>query len=220
VDGKVILKPGAFVHDKAKIQIKGGEPVFVSRGGDKLNAALDYFHLNVSKKVCLDVGASTGGFTDCLLKRGASKIYAVDNGKGQLAEVLQKDKRVISIEETDIKNVTSDWFNEPITFVTVDISFISLTKVLEPISKVLSADAQLVCLVKPQFEAGKSHLSKRGIVRDPKIRWQTVDKVCTIAQQIGLNYQGVLPYPQTLSPKDKNKKNQEFLVYFCRKRDF
>ena len=166
--------------------------------------------MDVSGKICLDAGASTGGFTDCLLKRGAYKVYAVDNGKGQLALPLREDSRVINMEETDIRNVSKDWFEDIIAFVTVDVSFISLTKVLEPISAVLNPETELICLIKPQFEAGKDKISKRGVVRDPKSRKQAVDNVCTATLLLGLEFMGILPYPEA-SPKNKN---QEFLAYF------
>jgi len=212
ISDKTILKPGAVFPETIVISIDGGGRKFVGRGGDKLEAALQYFDLNVRGQVCLDVGASTGGFTDCLLKRGATKIYAIENGKNQLAAKLRSDPRVISMEEKDIREVNAAWFNEPITFVVVDVSFISLTKVLEPISSILASDAEMICLIKPQYEAGKGLVNKRGIVKDQAVRKRAVDNVCAFAQGLGLINRGILPFPVT----PLKNKNQEFLIHYSK----
>ena len=210
IAGYTILKPGMPFSEETTIFIENGSRAFVGRGGDKLEAALEKFALDAHNQVCLDVGASTGGFTDCLLKRGAAKVYAIENGKDQLAAQLKANPKVISMEETDIRNVVLQWFDEPITFAVVDVSFISLTKVLEPIVNVLAPSAKLICLIKPQFEAGKGKVNKRGIVKDQKIRQQVIDKVCDYAHTLGFSCKGIFPFPDT-PPKNKN---QEFLVYF------
>jgi len=184
--GLIVLKPGAVFSEGTSVFIEGGGRTFVGRGGDKLEAALRVFDLEVCDQVCLDVGASTGGFTDCLLKRGAAKDYAIENGKDQLATPLRENPRVISMEEVDIRNASLKWFNEPITFAVVDVSFISLIKVLEPISHVLASKAKLICLIKPQYEVGKGNVSKRGIVRDQESRQQAVKKICNYAHSLGL----------------------------------
>jgi len=212
ISDKAVLKPGTVFPEETAISIDGGGRAFVGRGGDKLDAALHHFNLNVYGQVCLDVGASTGGFTDCLLKWGAAKVYAIENGKDQLSAKLRSDHRVISMEKRDIREVNSTWFNEPITFAVVDVSFISLTKVLEPIYRILASDAEIICLVKPQFEAGKGQVNKRGIVKDQAVRQRAVDNVCTFARELGFINQGVLPFPNT----PLKNKNQEFLIYYSK----
>lgn len=212
VSGKAALKPGAVFPAEAIISIEGGGRTFVGRGGDKLEAALHHFDINVRGQICLDVGASTGGFTDCLLKRGAAKVYAVENGKNQLAAKLRSDIRVINMEERDIREVTLKWFNEPITFAVIDVSFISLTKVLEPISRILASDAEIVCLIKPQYEAGKGQVNRRGIVKDQAVIKRVIENVCAFAQELGLINRGILPFTNT----PLKNKNQEFLIYYAK----
>jgi len=194
----------------ADIQVKGEGQAFVGKGGSKLEAALTAFNLDVSGRICLDIGASTGGFTDCLLKRGAKKVYAIENGKDQLASILKSDPRVISMEKTDIRNVCNEWFDETISFVCIDVSFISLTKVLHPITKVLPEGAELICLIKPQFEVGKGNVGKSGVVRNQKKRQAAIDSVNNFAIALGLKYQGLVPYKNENSPN----KNQEYLVFY------
>ena len=199
VNGRVILKPAAPFAEGNTISVNGGFRSFVSRGGDKLEAALLAFNIDVSGLRCLDVGASTGGFTDCLLKRGATLVYAVDNGVGQLAETLRADPRVTSMEEVDIREIGN---HLQVDFAVVDVSFISLTKVLEYVAALAN---EMICLIKPQYEGAK--VNKRGIVKDPKARQKTVDAVNDFACGLGLKCFGTLPYPQ----KDKN---EEFLVHY------
>ena len=145
-----------------------------------------------------------------MLQEGAAKVYAIENGKAQLAPSLLANPKVISMEETDIRNASPDWFQEPISFAAVDVSFISLTKVLAPIQKILARDAQLICLIKPQFEVGKAGLSKRGIVRNQKARLSAVADVNEFAKALGLKYHGILPFPEI----PEKHKNQEFLVLY------
>jgi len=210
VAGTTVLKPGVSFPKGTTIAIEGSGRIYVGRGGDKLEAALHAFDINVYGQVCLDVGASTGGFTDCLLKRGAAKVYAVENGRNQLASQLIADSRVVSMEETDIRNTTVEWFDESITLAVVDVSFISLTKVLNPIMCVVAPKAEIICLIKPQYEVGKGHISKRGIIKDQPTRQRVLDEVCAFASSLGLDRKGILPFPE---PPKKNK-NQEFLVHF------
>ena len=210
VNGKAFLKPGIVLPKAADININSKGRKFVGRGGDKLDAALSAFEIDVKGRICLDVGASTGGFTDCLLKRGAAKVYAIENGKDQLAASLLANPQVVSMEETDIRNAVKEWFDEPISFAAVDVSFISLTKVLEPMKKILAEGAELVCLIKPQFEVGKAQLSKRGIVRNPKARLSAVEEVNRFSQALGFKYISLV---STTLGLEKNK-NQEFLVHY------
>ena len=213
------LKPGTKITDAEAgiISITGGGRRFASQGGEKLEAALRSFNINVQGRVCMDVGASTGGFTDCLLQHGASKVYAVENGNGQLATSLAADPRVVNLENTDIRSISEKMLNEGfgqaanfeyIDLVTVDVSFISLTLVLDSIVGILPHGAELVCLIKPQFEVGKGNVGKSGIVRSPKLHRQAVEKVNSFAEGIGLTRKGILP---TQVGKEKN---QEFLVYY------
>jgi len=218
IDGHAVVKPSAEAKGTISVCMDGGR-AFVGRGGDKLESALQKFALNIEGCVCLDVGASTGGFTDCMLKRGAAKVYAVENGKGQLAKRLLDDTRVVSMEDTDIRLASKEWFDEPISFAAVDVSFISLTKVMPSIIKVLVPEASLICLIKPQYEVGKENLSKRGIVRDAKIRQRAVDDICKCAEEnFELILNGVIPYLSKTPQRNKNiNKNQEFLAYFRKK---
>ena len=212
ISNKIVLKPGMTFPEGTPISIVGDGHRFVGRGGDKLETALHSFNIDVYGQVCLDVGASTGGFTDCLLKHGAAKVYAVENGKNQLAAKLRADPRVISMEERDIRDVSPIWFDEPITFAVVDVSFISLTKVLEPINRVLAPNAEIICLIKPQYEAGKGNVNKRGIIKNQVVRKRAVDKVCDFTRELGLINRGILPFPDT----PLKNKNQEFLIYYSK----
>ena len=225
VDGIAYTKPGRKLGDSGAIEILSenghvdGVREYVSRGGYKLAAAFSAFKIDVNGLVCLDVGASTGGFTDCLLKNGAAKVYAVENGSNQLVPGLLDNPRVVSLENTDIRNVEPDWFAEIIKFAVVDVSFISLTRVLEPICRVLALDAALVCLIKPQFEVGQKFLNKRGIVRDVNACNRAVQNILDFAGAVGLKSIGVVPVPPSglkgqVPLKDKN---QEYLAYFLRK---
>lgn len=209
-DGKPLTKPGHSVPDDLEIVI-GEAPKFVSRGGAKLEAALDAFALDVTGKIAIDVGASTGGFTDCLLQRGATKVYAIDVGYGQLDWKLRQDPRVVVHERTNIRNVTPDQIPDRPTFFTVDCSFISLRLVLPPLAPLLASPAEGVVLIKPQFEAGRDQVGKGGVVRDPEIHAQVVETVREAAQSLGFTVDGVIQ-----SPLEGPAGNKEFLAHLRR----
>ena len=206
VNDQVALKPATAIDPKSMLTVDHG-PRFVSRGGEKLDAALEAFGIDVKDFVCADVGASTGGFTDCMLQRGAAKIYAIDVGKGILHWKLRNYARVVVMEETNARHVEN--LPEKVSFVTVDASFISL-KILLPVTKNwLAENAQLLCLIKPQFEAGKKDVSRGdGVIRDPEIHRQVLLDVLGYAKQEGFSLLGLLKSP-LLGPKG----NTEFLVW-------
>ena len=159
-------KPGNMIDEQAHVEVRGHDIGYVSRGGLKLEKAMQVFPVSPSEKVCMDIGASTGGFTDCMLQNGAKKVYAVDVGYGQLAWKLRCDERVKNMERTNIRHVTPEMLEEPVEFFSVDVSFISLKHIFPVAAAVTTADAQGVCLVKPQFEAGKEKVGKKGVVRE------------------------------------------------------
>ena len=213
VNGVAVLKSGMVLGLKERIDIDKAGPDFVGYGGDKLETVFKYFPLNPVGKVCLDVGASTGGFTDCLLKRGAARVYAVENGKNQLAPQLKKDYRVVSMEGRDIRNAVLDWFDcfgGKITFAVADVSFISLTKVIGAINNLLAPGSDIICLIKPQYEVGKGKVSKSGIVKSPMARRLAVERVNTFACSLGLKILGTIPFPEV----PLRNKNQEFFVHY------
>ena len=205
-DGELLDKPGAHYDDTIPLDIRDGAP-YVSRGGDKLAAALDAFQLDPSGHVAIDVGASTGGFTDCLLQRGATRVYAIDVGYGQLAWKLRNDPKVVVMERTNIRNVTPADFPDRPTFFTADCSFISLRLVLPPLAAVLAVRAIGVILIKPQFEAERVQVPKGGVVRDPKIHDAVIQKVIESAHEFGFTPGRVVPSP-LLGPAG----NREFLA--------
>ena len=214
VQGQVVIKPATSIDPSAQLEVEQG-PRFVSRGGEKLDAALEAFGLDVNGLVCADVGASTGGFTDCLLQRGAAKVYAIDVGKGILHWKLRNDRRVIIMEETNARYVES--LPELVSLVTVDASFISLKILLPVIRKWFpspelgeeQARADIVALIKPQFEAGRRDVARGdGVIRDPEIHRQVLLDVLTFAHNQGLGLQGLIKSP-LLGPKG----NAEFLVW-------
>jgi len=190
VEGVRVDKAGASTPVDAIIDLRGRDNPFVSRGGLKLEHALVALQIDVADVVALDVGASTGGFTDCLLERGAARVYAVDVGYGQLAWKLRQDPRVINLERTNIRKLARDAIAEPINFVVADCSFISLTKVLPPVLPFLSEEAQLVVLVKPQFEVGRGMVGKGGVVRDAALRLSAIESVGEFCRQLGLEVVG------------------------------
>lgn len=206
-NGRRLDKPGMMVAPDTVLDI-AEPPRFVSRGGEKLEAGLEAFGLDVSSSVALDVGASTGGFTDCLLQRGAAQVWAVDVGYGQLAWTLRQDPRVHVMERTNIRHVTPGQFDQPFTFFTADCSFISLRLVLPAVRPLLARNAHGVVLVKPQFEAGKDQVGKGGVVRDEMIREQAVEEVIAAAEKLGFVSEGVVPSP-LLGPAG----NKEFLAH-------
>ena len=203
---QVALKPAKTVDTNATLTVDTG-PRFVSRGGEKLDAALEAFAIDVSGLVCVDVGASTGGFTDCMLQRGAEKVYAIDVGKGILHWKLRNYNRVVVMEKTNARYVES--FPEPIDFVTVDASFISLKILLTVVKKWINDNSEIVSLIKPQFEAGKKDVSRGdGVIRDPEIHKQVLLDVLGFAQQEGFQIRGLIKSP-LMGPKG----NAEFLVW-------
>lgn len=192
VDEVVLDKPGVKVREEAQVRLRQTLP-YVSRGGLKLEAALERFALSVEGKVALDVGASTGGFTDCLLQRGAARVYAVDVGYGQLAWKLRQDGRVVVMERTNIRHLTA--LPEPVDLAVVDVSFISLRLVLPVVKKLLKPVGEIVCLIKPQFEAGPEQVGKGGVVRDPAVHKVVLERIVHFAREQGLSVRGLIPSP-------------------------
>lgn len=185
VDGQREDKAGSTFDEKQQIIIKGKTLKYVSRGGLKLEKAMDNFGISLEGKVCMDVGASTGGFTDCMLQNGAIKVYSVDVGHGQLDWKLRNDERVVCMERTNMRYMTEDDIEEKASFVSIDVSFISLTKILPAVSRILETEGQVVALIKPQFEAGREKVGKKGVVRDPKVHEEVIEKICDFASSNG-----------------------------------
>jgi 23S rRNA (cytidine1920-2'-O)/16S rRNA (cytidine1409-2'-O)-methyltransferase len=206
-DGARLDKAGLRLPEDTRLEIREG-PAFVSRGGDKLDAAFETFHLDVTGQVAIDVGASTGGFTDCLLQHGAARVYAVDVGYGQLAWKLRQDPRVVVMERCNIRHLTPERLPERPSFFTADCSFISLRLVLPPLTALLAPQASGVVLIKPQFEAGRGQVGKGGVVRDEEVHQQVIDEVIICAGRLGFTRTDVLPSP-LLGPAG----NREFLAY-------
>ncbi len=209
--GNKLDKPGLRMDRESALDIRE-QARFVSRGGDKLAAAFEKFPFSVAGQVCIDVGASTGGFTDCCLQQGAVKVYAVDVGYGQLAWDLRQDPRVVVMERCNVRNLKPDMLEEPPSRFVADCSFISLKIVLPPLMPVLGEAPEGIVLIKPQFEAGKGQIGKGGVVRDEDVRQQTVDDVCAVARGLGFQSIDVIPSPLT-GPAG----NKEFLAWL---RDF
>ena len=183
VDGQREDKAGStFDEEKVEITVKGNTLKYVSRGGLKLEKAIDKFGVNVQDAVCMDIGASTGGFTDCMLQNGATKVYSVDVGHGQLAWKLRNDERVICMEKTNFRYLTREDIADDLDFASVDVSFISLTKILLPARNLLKDNGKMVCLIKPQFEAGKEKVGKKGVVRDEKVHVEVIEKIFNFFQ--------------------------------------
>ena len=197
-----------FDEEKASIEIKGHTMKYVSRGGYKLEKAIDVFGVNVRDKVCMDIGSSTGGFTDCMLQNGAVKVFAVDVGRGQLDWKLRKDERVVSMEKTNIRYVTPEDIGEAVSFASVDVSFISLALVLPAARNLLTDDGRMVCLIKPQFEAGREKVGKKGVVRDKAVHIEVIEKVIDIADSLHFKVLG-LDYSPIKGPEG----NIEYLIY-------
>ena len=184
VDGEREDKAGSMFPDTVTITQKGRPLPYVSRGGLKLEKAMTHFGLDLTGKICMDVGASTGGFTDCMLQNGAVKVYAVDVGHGQLDWKLRNDERVVCMERTNIRYVTPEDIQEPVQFVSIDVSFISLTKVLLPVRNLMEEGAEMTALIKPQFEAGREKVGKKGVVRDPAVHLEVIQTVISYANNI------------------------------------
>ena len=208
VDGQKEDKAGTMFEDTVSVEVKGNTLPFVSRGGLKLEKAVNCFGVSLEGKVCMDVGASTGGFTDCMLQNGAVKVYAVDVGHGQLAWKLRNDERVVCMEKTNIRYVTEADVQDRIQFASIDVSFISLTKVLEPVKGLLTEDGEVVCLIKPQFEAGREKVGKKGVVREKGTHVEVIEAVISYGREIGF---GVLNLE--FSPVKGPEGNIEYLLY-------
>lgn len=211
VDGQKIDKAGTLVNRDAEIKIIGEEMPFVSRGGFKLQKALEVFKINLAGKIAADIGASTGGFTDCMLQHGAKKIYAIDVGYGQLAWKLRNDERVINFERTNIRNVTTENFSDELNFASIDVAFISLDKVLPVVFKILADDGEVVALIKPQFEAGKDQVGKKGVVKDKKIHASVVEYILNFAEEVGFKICGI-----NFSPVKGPEGNIEYLAHLSK----
>ena len=208
VNNQIVDKPGKQVPDDAIITVQKSGIPYVSRGGLKLQKAIEYFGIDVSEKVAIDVGASTGGFTDCLLQNGARFVYAVDVGYGQLDWKLRRDERVAVLERTNIRYVKSEQFDQEIDLATIDVSFISLDKVIPVVTSLVRAHGQIVALIKPQFEAGRRNVGKGGVVKDPDIHRQVIQNVCDLAARTGLAVAGL-----TYSPVRGPAGNIEYLIW-------
>ena len=208
VDGQKEDKAGTSFNDKVNIEVRGNTLKYVSRGGLKLEKAMANFDVTLEGKICMDVGSSTGGFTDCMLQNGAVRVYAVDVGHGQLAWKLRNAERVVCMEKTNIRYVTPDDIPDKIQFSSIDVSFISLTKVLGPVKELLSDDGQIVCLIKPQFEAGREKVGKHGVVRDKAVHLEVINKVIEYAVSIGFEVLNL-----EFSPVKGPEGNIEYLLH-------
>lgn len=212
VNGIVEDKPGFQVDTGAELEVKGNPIPYVSRGGLKLEKAINEFEIDLTGKVCIDIGASTGGFTDCMLKNGAARVYSVDVGYGQLAWKLRNDSRVVVMERTNFRYVKPDDIGERVDFASADVSFISLTKIIPPAKQVLKDDGSMVCLIKPQFEAGREKVGKKGVVRDPAVHREVIEKIIDFAKSEGFLVQGL-----SFSPVKGPEGNIEYLLYLVQK---
>lgn len=209
VNGQREDKAGStFDPEKVNIEVRGAKLKYVSRGGLKLEKALEVFPINLEGAVCMDIGASTGGFTDCMLQNGARKVYSIDVGHGQLAWSLRNDDRVVCMEKTNFRYTTPEDIPETPDFASVDVSFISLTKILEPAVNIIRDGAQMVCLIKPQFEAGREEVGKKGVVRDKKVHMDVVKRIADYVKTIGFVVLG-LDYSPIKGPEG----NIEYLLY-------
>lgn len=208
VDGQKEDKAGTKVAVTANLEVKGSQMKYVSRGGYKLEKAINEFGVQLEGKICLDIGASTGGFTDCMLQNGASKVYAIDVGYGQFAWKLRNDERVVCLEKTNVRYVTHEQVPDEGDFASIDVSFISLTKVLPAVLGVLGSKGQLVCLIKPQFEAGREKVGKKGVVRDINVHREVIEMIVNYVRAQNL---GILALD--FSPIKGPEGNIEYLIY-------
>jgi 23S rRNA (cytidine1920-2'-O)/16S rRNA (cytidine1409-2'-O)-methyltransferase len=208
VDEHTVDKAGAQVSVEADVRLKGEDIPFVSRGGLKLEKALDSFGIAVEGRVAIDVGASTGGFTDCLLQRGAARVFCVDVGYGQLAWKLRQDARVVNLERTNIRNLSPEMLAQQPDLAVIDASFISLDLVLPPTLNLLAASAEVIALIKPQFEVGRGQVGKGGVVRDAGQHLRVIEKIRSLSESLGCRVLGV-----TESPILGSKGNREFLIH-------
>lgn len=208
VDGQREDKAGSTFPSEALIEIKGNPLKYVSRGGLKLEKAIGRYGIDLESRICMDIGSSTGGFTDCMLQNGAALVYAVDVGTNQLAWKLRQDERVVSMEKTNIRYLTPDQIPDAISFASIDVSFISLTKVLGPVWELLATEGRVVCLIKPQFEAGREKVGKKGVVRDSKVHEEVIEAVAAFAKDNGFDCID-LDYSPIRGPEG----NIEYLLY-------
>ena len=211
VNGQREDKAGAAFSPDVPIEVRGQVLKYVSRGGLKLEKAMTHFGLSLEGKVCMDVGASTGGFTDCMLQNGAVKVISVDVGRGQLAWKLRQDERVVCMEKTNIRYVTPEDIGEPVSFASIDVSFISLTKVLLPVREILGEQGEIVCLIKPQFEAGREKVGKKGVVREPETHLEVIKKVMDHAKELGFGRRHL-----EFSPIKGPEGNIEYLLHLVK----
>ena len=208
VDGQKEDKAGTMFPETVKIEVRGNTLPYVSRGGLKLEKAMKNFDVTLKDKVCMDVGASTGGFTDCMLQNGAVKVYSIDVGYGQLDWKLRNDPRVVCMEKTNIRYEVPEDLEGPADFSSIDVSFISLTKVLLPVRNLLTEEGEIVCLIKPQFEAGREKVGKKGVVRDPAVHQEVIEKVRDYAMSISME-----PCHLSFSPIKGPEGNIEYLLH-------
>ncbi len=208
VDEQRVDKAGAAVDEGARIEVRGQTLAYVSRGGLKLEKAMSTFPISLKGAVCADIGASTGGFTDCMLQNGAVKVYAVDVGYGQLAWKLRSDERVVCMERTNARYLTREQISEALDFVSIDVSFISLHLILPAVRALLSEEGQVVCLVKPQFEAGREKVGKKGVVRDPQVHLEVLEQFLRHAAEADFTVKGI-----TFSPIRGPEGNIEYLGF-------
>lgn len=211
VNGQKELKSGATVKAEDKLEVRGNQNPFVSRGGLKLQKAAESFGISLENCVCMDIGASTGGFTDCMLSYGAKKVYAVDVGYGQLAWKLRTDERVVNMERTNFRYVTHEQIPEDIDFASVDVSFISLKLILPVLRDLLKDGGESVCLIKPQFEAGRDKIGKKGVVRDPQVHSDVVETICNFALDSGFSIKNL-----DFSPIKGPEGNIEYLMHIVK----
>lgn len=197
-----------FDETKVQLEVRGNTLRYVSRGGLKLEKAMNQFDISLENKICMDIGASTGGFTDCMLQNGAIKVYSVDVGHGQLAWKLRNDERVVCMEKTNFRYMVRDDIQDDLDFASVDVSFISLTKILGPAYQLLKPHAQMVCLIKPQFEAGKEKVGKKGVVREPAVHKEVIESVMDFAVSIGFEIKNL-----EFSPIRGPEGNIEYLLH-------
>lgn len=208
VDGQRVDKPGTSVDTEAEITVKEALCPYVSRGGLKLEKALELYGFSLENSTAVDIGASTGGFTDCMLQKGAKKVFAIDVGYGQLDWKLRNDPRVVNMEKTNVRYLDTDTVDSDVDFISIDVSFISLKLIFPVAAKLLADDGSLVCLVKPQFEAGRSQVGKKGIVRDASVHKEVIENVIGYGKDNGLYSHGL-----TYSPVTGTKGNIEYLLY-------
>ena len=211
VDDMKIDKAGTLVNRDCQIRLIGEDIPFVSRGGLKLNKAIEEFNIDLNGKIAADIGASTGGFTDCMLQHGATKVYAIDVGYGQLAWKLRQDSRVINMERTNIRNVTRDMIDDELDFASIDVAFISLDKVLPVVFSLLSDSGEVVALIKPQFEAGRENVGKKGVVRDKNIHFDVINKIISVSTELNFKLKNI-----SYSPIKGPEGNIEYLIHLLK----